>query len=49
MRHLHTATCGDGEKTSPTTADAGLLAYGIAALGSYTGTALLLRRRKRED
>lgn len=39
----------DGEKTSPTTADAGLLAYGIAALGSYTGTALLLRRRKRED
>ena len=39
----------DGEKASPTTADAGLLAYGIAALGSYTGTALLLRRRKRED
>lgn len=39
----------DGEKTSPTTADAGLLAYGITALGSYTGTALLLRRRKRED
>ena len=39
----------DGEKTSPTTVDAGLLAYGIAALGSYTGTALLLRRRKRED
>ena len=39
----------DGEKTSPATADAGLLAYGIAALGSYTGTALLLRRRKRED
>ena len=39
----------DGEKTSPTTADAGLLAYGIAVLGSYTGTALLLRRRKRED
>ena len=39
----------DGEKTSPTTADAGLLAYGIAALGSYTGTALLLRRRKHED
>ena len=39
----------DSEKASPTTADAGLLAYGIAALGSYTGTALLLRRRKRED
>ena len=33
---------------SPRTGDAGLLVYGLTALSSYTGTALVLRR-KRED
>ena len=33
---------------SPHTGDAGLLVYGLTALSSYTGTALVLRR-KRED
>ena len=35
-------------KKSPRTGDAGLLVYGLTALSSYTGTALVLRR-KRED
>ena len=35
-------------KKSSRTGDAGLLVYGLAALSSYTGTALVLRR-KRED
>ena len=38
---LHSA----GRKTR---ADAGLLPYAVTALISYTGTAALLRRRKRE-
>ena len=32
-----------------TTGDAGILLYGLTSLSSYTGTALVLRRRKRED
>ena len=35
-------------KKSPRTGDAGLLVFGLTALSSYTGTALVLRR-KRED
>ena len=34
---------------SPGTGDAGLLVYGLTALGGYTGAALVLRRRKREE
>ena len=40
---------GTGTKTSAGTGDAGLLPYAVTALMSYTGTAALLRRRKRED
>ena len=38
-----------GTKTSAGTGDVGLLPYAVTALMSYTGTAALLRRRKRED
>jgi len=38
----------DAREQSPGTGDAGMLVYGLAALGGYTGTALVLRRRKRE-
>ena len=40
---------GDSAQKAPSTGDAGLLAYGVMALSGYTGAALLLRRRKRED
>jgi len=40
---------GTGTKPSAGTGDAGLLPYAVTALMSYTGTAALLRRRKRED
>ena len=39
----------DAREQSPGTGDAGMLVYGLTALGGYTGTALVLRRRKRED
>ena len=48
--YYYTPTAGvttDANK-SPRTGDAGLLVYGLTALSSYTGTALVLRR-KRED
>lgn len=46
----NTTTAADGsEVLSPNTGDAGLLAYGVMALSGCAGTALLLRRRKRED
>ena len=34
---------------APATDDAGMMTYAAMALSSCTGTALLLRRRKRED
>ena len=40
---------GTDTKPSAGTGDAGLLPYAVTALMSYTGTAALLRRRKRED
>ena len=40
---------GTGTKPSAGTGDAGLLPYAVTAMMSYTGTAVLLRRRKRED
>ena len=46
----NTTTAADGsEVLSPNTGDAGLLAYGVMALSGCAGTALLLRRHKRED
>lgn len=36
-------------RRAATTGDAGLLLYGLTALSSYTGTALVLRSKKRED
>ena len=43
------ADTGTGKAQSASTGDAGLLPYAVTALISYTGTAALLRRRKRED
>ena len=36
-------------RRAATTGDAGILLYGLTALSSYTGTALVLRSKKRED
>ena len=37
------------ERRAATTGGAGILLYGLTALSSYTGTALVLRSKKRED
>ena len=43
-------TKNNGQKTNgATTADPGILLYGMMALSSYTGTALLVRGRKKHD
>lgn len=44
----NSSTSGSGS-VSPATGDAGMMTYAAMALSSCTGTALLLRRRKRED
>ena len=46
--HGGTTTTG-GTKNSAATADPGVLLYGVMALSSYTGTALLVRGRKKHD
>lgn len=46
--HGGTTTTG-GTKNSAATADPGVLLYGMMALSSYTGTALLVRGKKKHD